>query len=55
MKINDEYIVNELTATFDLLVDGFNENNGILRNQRLRAGLERFRVILHLLVNAYKD
>lgn len=55
MKINDKHIVDELISTFDLLVDGYNESNGIIKNQRLRAGLERFKTILNLLVNSEED
>lgn len=55
MKINDKHVIDELVNTFDLLVDGYNEKNEIIRNQRLRGGLERFKTILNLLVNSCKE
>lgn len=55
MKINDKYIIEELENAFDLLVDGYNEENEIIRIQRLRGGLEKFKTILNLLVNSYEE
>ena len=55
MRIDDKYVIDELVNTFDLLVDGYNEENEIIRNQRLRGGLERFKTILNLLVNSCKE
>ena len=55
MKINDKYVIDELINTFDLLADGYNEDNMIIKNQRLRGGLERFQTILNLLVNSCEE
>ena len=55
MRINDKYIIEELENAFDLLVDGYNENNKILRDQRLRGGLEKFKTILNLLINSCEE
>lgn len=55
MNVNDCYIIDEMIGAYNLLIDGYNENNGIIRNQRLREAIGRFNVIIRLLQHSNKD